>query len=132
MIGKYPKNWRRISADLRAEVGYLCTQCGCQCLPKGYNHLDISLRRSLTLQVHHLDGDPSNNAADNLIPLCAGCHLRVHRHWGRITPGQLSLPLQVPKFSRQRSSGHHQVDLTDLIDRLPRINSNMVEQLTLL
>jgi hypothetical protein len=30
------------------------------------------------LEVHHIDGDPSNNAQGNLLPLCSlGCHQRA-------------------------------------------------------
>lgn len=28
--------------------------------------------------VHHRDGDRTNNELSNLIPLCAGCHGKVH------------------------------------------------------
>lgn len=31
------------------------------------------------LLVHHIDGDRSNNELGNLIPLCDGCHRKVHR-----------------------------------------------------
>lgn len=31
-----------------------------------------------TLQVHHKDEDRSNNTLDNLIVLCAGCHMKEH------------------------------------------------------
>ncbi|WP_049939586.1 HNH endonuclease signature motif containing protein [Natronomonas pharaonis] len=30
------------------------------------------------IQVHHIDGDHSNNGLDNLVPLCANCHSKVH------------------------------------------------------
>lgn len=30
------------------------------------------------LQVHHIDKDRSNDSLDNLIILCANCHLKVH------------------------------------------------------
>jgi len=31
-----------------------------------------------TLEVHHIDGDRSNNKLDNLELLCANCHLKKH------------------------------------------------------
>ena len=31
-------------------------------------------RTDVALEVHHLDGDPSNNARANTIPLCCDCH----------------------------------------------------------
>ena len=30
-----------------------------------------------SLQVHHLDGDPSNNELDNLLVVCATCHTKI-------------------------------------------------------
>ena len=30
------------------------------------------------LEVHHVDGDPSNNTHDNLQTLCRSCHIRHH------------------------------------------------------
>lgn len=31
-----------------------------------------------SLVVHHVDGDRSNNALENLIPVCRSCHGRIH------------------------------------------------------
>ena len=33
---------------------------------------------AVAFEVHHVDGDPSNNDPDNLRPLCKGCHLSLH------------------------------------------------------
>lgn len=30
------------------------------------------------IEVHHIDGDPANNAVSNLVPLCRVCHRKVH------------------------------------------------------
>jgi len=35
--------------------------------------------RAGRLDVHHKDGDPTNNAPENLEVLCRGCHLKHHR-----------------------------------------------------
>ncbi len=43
-------------------------------------------------EVHHIDGDPSNNSKDNLIVLCPNCHQgKVHGKSIKITPEQLRL-----------------------------------------
>lgn len=47
------------------------------------------------LFVHHIDGDRSNNALDNLVPLCPSCHRSVHSHvdhGGRIDELTAKLP----------------------------------------
>jgi 5-methylcytosine-specific restriction endonuclease McrA len=31
----------------------------------------------VSLQIHHIDGDPSNNAFENLILVCASCHTKI-------------------------------------------------------
>lgn len=43
-------------------------------------------------QLHHIDGDPSNNDPLNLIPLCPNCHLSdQHNPTRRIEPEKLTL-----------------------------------------
>ena len=32
-----------------------------------------------SVEVHHIDGDRTNNVEDNLIPLCPTCHQQVHK-----------------------------------------------------
>jgi 5-methylcytosine-specific restriction endonuclease McrA len=32
-----------------------------------------------TLHIHHLDGDHTNNKAENLTPLCGSCHIIIHK-----------------------------------------------------
>jgi len=47
---------------LKREVGYTCSECG------------VSRDFGIPIEVHHLDGDPSNNDIDNLIVVCKKCH----------------------------------------------------------
>jgi 5-methylcytosine-specific restriction endonuclease McrA len=133
-MSSYPDNWTEIATTIKRSAGYLCSRCGLTCLPPtgSYRHLDLSLRRRLSAQVHHLDGDPSHNERSNLVCLCAGCHLRVHRHHPRPTPGQLSLKLKLPKVRRSRQKYRDfQLTLTDLIERLPQLPMESHEQLEL-
>jgi len=30
------------------------------------------------IEVHHIDGDRTNNRLSNLVPLCHDCHMKVH------------------------------------------------------
>ncbi len=100
----YPTDWAEIARAVKQAAGYCCSRCNRQCLPAtdSYRHLDLSLRRSLSAQVHHLDGNPGNNHTRNLVCLCAGCHLRMHRHRMIPTPGQLSLKLKLQHVRRPR------------------------------
>jgi hypothetical protein len=132
----YPDNWTEIATAIKESAGYRCHRCHCQCLPptNSYRHLDLSLRRSLSAQVHHIDGNPDRNHPANLICLCAGCHLRVHRHHPLPIPGQLSLDLKLPTIRRSRKSQRKQriqIAFVDLISRLPRLPLDEIEQLEL-
>jgi hypothetical protein len=113
MISGYPENWNQIATAIKQQSGYCCQRCGMQCLPpgRGYRHLSRRVRSKYTAQVHHRDRQPSNNNPDNLVALCTGCHLHYHQgQKGNITPGQLSLPLEIepqyltPSVFRQQLS----------------------------
>ncbi|WP_310414621.1 restriction endonuclease [Chamaesiphon sp. OTE_8_metabat_110] len=130
----YPDNWSDIATTVKQAAGYRCNRCGLKCLPphSSYRHLDLSLRRKLSAQVHHLDGNPAQNDTSNLVCLCSGCHLRMHRHRPQPTPGQLSLKLKLPKVRRSRQNKQNwQLTLTDLIDRLPQLPLILHRQLKL-
>ena len=131
---EYPDNWSDIATTVKQAAGYRCNRCGLKCLPpnNSYRHLDLSLRRKLSAQVHHLDGNPAQNDRFNLVCLCSGCHLRMHRHRPQPTPGQLSLKLKLPKVRRVRQHKQNwQLTLADLIDRLPRLSVELHRQLEL-
>ena len=130
----YPDNWSDIATTVKQAAGYRCNRCGLKCLPpnNSYRHLDLSLRRKLSAQVHHLDGNPAQNDRSNLVCLCSGCHLRMHRHRPQPTPGQLSLKLKLPKVRRSRQNQQNwQLTLADLIERLPRLSVELHQQLEL-
>lgn len=52
-----------IPEDVASEVIFLSDKTCCVCREKGK-----------TVQIHHLDEDPSNNSKDNLAVLCLECH----------------------------------------------------------
>jgi len=58
MVGD--SNYRRKTFD---EYGKECSNCG----------------STSSLEVHHLDGDRTNNSVENLLPLCRVCHRKLHR-----------------------------------------------------
>jgi hypothetical protein len=129
----YPSDWKEIATAVKKAAGYRCHRCGLACLPPGLSfcHLSLSLRRRLSAQVHHIDGNPGCNERSNLVCLCAGCHLRIHRH-PLPSPGQLSLKLKLPKPAKtRRKFGYLQLSLSDLIDRLPRLPITASEQIEL-
>ena len=133
---EYPENWRELATAVKQAAGYHCNRCGLKCLPPAhsYRHLNLSLRRRLSAQVHHIDGNPSHNDLSNLVCLCSGCHLRLHRHNPKPTPGQLSLNLKLPKVKVRRvrhPQKNLQLTLVDLIFRLPQLPLILHRQLEL-
>lgn len=71
---KYPPNWDKIALREKQRAGWMCEQCGADCSEPVQDN-----RTKLT--VHHVDHDPSNCHPDNLIALCAPCHLRADAQW---------------------------------------------------
>ena len=61
----YSEDWSEIANAIKQTAGYRCSSCGLRCLSasNSYRHLDLSLRRRLCAQVHHIDGNPSHNFA---------------------------------------------------------------------
>jgi hypothetical protein len=134
LTSDYPDDWPQIATAVKQAAGYRCDRCGLKCLPpaRSYRHLDRSLRRRLSAQVHHIDRNPAHNERTNLVCVCAGCHLRLHRHYPSPTPGQLALKLKLPKVSRARQKYRDfQLTLADLIARLPQLPSGLARQLEL-
>lgn len=74
---RYPEDWDRIAFDVKDAAGWRCTVCGKQCRKPG-EPFDT---HTLTLTVHHKDHRPENCGRENLVPLCAPCHLREERRY---------------------------------------------------
>jgi hypothetical protein len=103
---RYPKDWNAIAHSVKSAAGWKCQHCGKVCLrpgekPKTTNRSEWT---HMVLTVHHADFTPENNNQENLIPLCAPCHLALHARTKRsnTSPGQLSLWWQ---FSHRYSFG---------------------------
>ncbi len=85
----YPKNWEEIALAVKSESNWTCEQCGKVCrrpkeklaaFCKRTNEWKEVARRpqSFTLTcAHYPDRDPANCARENLIALCAPCHLKI-------------------------------------------------------
>lgn len=96
MRDRYPDNWPELSASIKAAAGWRCQKCGRQCIKPGEEtpHLSAKERRARTMNVHHRNFKPEDNRPENLVALCAGCHLGYHQYRrGNVAPGQLSLCL---------------------------------------
>jgi HNH endonuclease len=94
MNSRYPKDWQDIATALKKNERWRCYRCGIQCFSPNHRPLGgfrNSAKRVFLLQVHHWDGNPENNQPENLVCLCTGCHLEVHRRIGSMTPGQVAL-----------------------------------------
>ena len=70
-INIYSRGWNQISERYKRKTRWKCEECG-------IDLSEIELRKFL--EVHHKDGDKSNNSEDNLIALCIKCHARQPYH----------------------------------------------------
>jgi len=43
------------------------------------HHCYLCGHEGMTLNIHHLDGNPRNNNLRNIVLLCSPCHRKVHR-----------------------------------------------------
>lgn len=57
-------NWRDVKEKIFQERPYQCEECG----------ISEWRGQKIILQVHHIDGDRSNNTRNNLKILCPNCH----------------------------------------------------------
>ena len=54
-------------------VRYMFQKYNCKCAQCGWGEINPTTHR-IPLEVHHIDGDYTNNAENNLILLCPNCH----------------------------------------------------------
>lgn len=69
---RYPQNWKEIAYQIKEEAGWKCQSCGKQCRKPG-EKFDTHKR---TLTVAHLNHTPEDMSRNNLMAMCAPCHLR--------------------------------------------------------
>lgn len=74
---RYPANWKEIALEVKEAAGWRCAACGRKCREPG-EKLDTHKR---TLTVHHIDHRPENCSRENLIALCAPCHLKTEAEY---------------------------------------------------
>ena len=68
---RYHPEWDTVSRYVRELFDFYCARCGKDCRN--------SKSTESVLQVHHIDENPGNNNLENLIPLCATCHLKIEK-----------------------------------------------------
>ena len=68
---RYHPEWETVSRYVRELFNFYCARCGKNCRN--------SKKANSILQVHHIDENPGNNDLENLIPLCAACHLKIEK-----------------------------------------------------
>lgn len=69
---KYPPDWDEIAEAIKTSAEWTCESCGLQCRKPG-EPFDTHRR---TLTVAHINHVESDCRPENLVALCAPCHLR--------------------------------------------------------
>ena len=69
---RYPADWHRIAFEIKERAGWKCQRCGKQCRKPGE---PFDTHRN-TLTVAHLNHTPEDVRSENLMAMCAPCHLR--------------------------------------------------------
>ncbi len=71
-VKKYPKIFYDATHSAWARDKQTCQECDYDFK----NPVDFDSRKML---VHHIDGDPKNSDLKNLVVLCSGCHMKMHK-----------------------------------------------------
>lgn len=71
-IERYPSDWKSIAFAVKEKARWVCQKCGKQCRKPG-EPFDTHKR---TLTVAHLNHTPEDVRIENLMAMCAPCHLR--------------------------------------------------------
>jgi hypothetical protein len=85
-LHRYPKDWREISARIRARAGARC-ECEGECgrgthkgrCPNVQGGQAYGTGSKVVLTTAHLDHQPERCTDDNLKSMCQGCHLHYDR-----------------------------------------------------
>lgn len=91
---EYHPDWKVIARAIKEQNNWCCSCCGKQCYRPGERLADLNRKdwAGDILQVHHRNHNPQDNRPSNLIPVCAACHLDLHRSgYSDTSEGQLSL-----------------------------------------
>ena len=67
------------------------------------------------LVAHHIDGDRSNNALDNLLPVCRSCHAKIHHG----SPGYEQWYKQLDESAQRGTDGPTLADRSTVTMYLP-------------
>ena len=93
--GTNKKNGKSTLNALISLRGRKCENCG---ITKWFN-------QPINLEVHHVDGDRTNNELDNLLLLCPNCHSYTENHCGKnINSGKKKVEDEVLAEALQNST----------------------------
>lgn len=101
----YTKDWEKISREFRESHNYTCEKCGIT--------IEDPFDRQF-IQVHHKNGDKTDNNTENLICLCIHCHANVddtHKKNFKRRANAMLLDEFNRKYGGHRNNGHNHFDL---------------------
>lgn len=78
---RYPKDWEQLAFEVKRDAGWRCEKCGIQCRRPGEPYVT----GRFVLTVAHLNHVPEDCRRENLMALCAPCHLKIDQQHHRET-----------------------------------------------
>lgn len=100
----YTRDWQEVSRSYRERHNYTCERCGVQVTPFETEYM----------QVHHRNGDKTNNRDSNLECLCIKCHSEVDpthvRNFSTRTQ-QMLIRLFLQNYASKRNQSNPENDL---------------------
>lgn len=93
---QYIERWKNGEENgLKGEYGlskyirrYLLEKCGCKCEKCGWGKKN-EFTETIPLEIHHIDGDYTNNKEGNLQVLCPNCHSLTETHKSHNKKGRI-------------------------------------------
>lgn len=101
----YTKDWETISREYRESHNFTCEECGIT--------IEDPFDRQF-IQVHHINGDKTDNSPNNLKCLCIHCHANVddtHKKNFKRRANAMLLDEFNRKYGGHRNNGHNHFDL---------------------
>ena len=121
---RYPANWEQIAFAVKENANWVCQVCGKQCRKPG-EPFDTHKR---TLTVAHLNHTPEDVSPENLMAMCAPCHLRYDAKHHAETRRRKMTQDDIKNRFTYHSPSDDQISRYDEIRRFAKIFAELIDK----